>query len=135
MRDGLTQKLKSPGQEGGIAEFLRAYQAKIVALTGRHTGQEYPLVRERLTLGRGPGVDLVLDNQAISRQHAAIEFVDGTFQVRDLGSTNGLLVNGRPVEVAPIDNGDRFELGGQCFQLVVECREEEPETYELTVDG
>jgi pSer/pThr/pTyr-binding forkhead associated (FHA) protein len=134
MRDGMTQKLKSPGEEGGIAEFLRCYRAKIVALTGRHTGQEYPLVRERLTLGRGPGVDLVFDNPAISRQHAAVEFVDGAFQVRDLGSTNGLMLNGRPVQVALLGHGDRFELGGQCFQLVIETRQEEPETYELSVD-
>jgi pSer/pThr/pTyr-binding forkhead associated (FHA) protein len=80
---------------------------------------------------RGPSVDLAFDDPAMSRQHVAIEYADEQFRVRDLGSTNGVLLNGEPVQVGEIDDGDRIEIGSHEFQLVVEVREPEPETYEL----
>jgi pSer/pThr/pTyr-binding forkhead associated (FHA) protein len=70
-------------------------------------------------------------NPLMSRQHVAIDFVENGFRISDLASTNGLLVNGKPVQACDIDHGDRFEIGGQKFQLVIEERDDEPDTYEL----
>ena len=99
--------------------------------TGGAVGTELALDGECVTLGRGPSVDLAFDDPAMSRQHAAVEYVDEQFRVRDLGSTNGVLLNGEPVQVGEINDGDRMAIGGHEFQLVVEVRETEPETYEL----
>jgi pSer/pThr/pTyr-binding forkhead associated (FHA) protein len=85
-----------------------------------------------VTLGRGPGVDLAFDDPAMSRQHAAIDFAEGAFRVHDLGSTNGLRVNGSRVQVSDLVHGDRIEFGTQVFQLVIDEREDTPNTYELT---
>ncbi|MDX1390440.1 MAG: FHA domain-containing protein, partial [Acidobacteriota bacterium] len=86
-------------------------------------------------IGRGPGVHVILQDPAVSRQHAAIEFVNGRFRVVDLGSTNGILVEGKPVEARELDNGHRFEIGGRVMQLVIEEREATPDTYEITAEN
>ena len=65
------------------------------------------------------------------RGHAVIEFIDGGFQVRDLGSTNGVVVNGKAVKSARIQHGDRIEIGGQILQFICDERDQDPEIYEL----
>jgi pSer/pThr/pTyr-binding forkhead associated (FHA) protein len=132
MRDGLTTKLKTRRGKSDEEAFFDTYQARIVVLSGRHSGMEHQLDNERVTLGRGPGVDLAFDDPAMSRQHAAIDFVEGAFRIHDLGSTNGLRVNGSRVQVRDLVHGDRIEFGTQVFQLVIDEREDTPNTYELT---
>jgi pSer/pThr/pTyr-binding forkhead associated (FHA) protein len=90
--------------------------------------------QRRTTVGRGPGVDLAFDNASMSRQHAVIEFAEHGFRVSDLGSTNGLKVNGTQVESADLEHGDRFMLGDQTFQILIEERDPTPPTYVLIED-
>jgi pSer/pThr/pTyr-binding forkhead associated (FHA) protein len=134
MRDGFTEKLKTMSPETDRQAFFEQFNAKLVALTGRHAGMEYALEQECVTMGRGPGVDLAFDDPAMSRQHAAVDYSDGGFRIRDLGSTNGLRINGNRVQADEIKHGDRLEVGTQVFQLVIEEREDTPNTYELTPD-
>jgi Protein of unknown function (DUF3662)/FHA domain len=64
------------------------------------------------TIGRSRGSDIVLDDVGISRRHADIRPGPDGWTVEDLGSTNGVLVNGRGVRGAqPLHPGDRIELG------------------------
>jgi pSer/pThr/pTyr-binding forkhead associated (FHA) protein len=65
----------------------------------------------------------------MSSAHAALEFAGGGFRIRDLGSTNGVLLNGGEVEVGDLKNGDRFQLGRHRFQFLLEKRRREPKTY------
>jgi len=131
MRDGSTRIVKRPAQPRGIDEFLARFTAKVVALSGAALGAEFLLDCPRLTIGRGPGVSVAFDNPTMSRQHAAIDYDGAGFRISDLGSTNGISVNGTPVQACEIRHGDRFEIGGQEFQLVIEEQEAEPDTYEL----
>jgi pSer/pThr/pTyr-binding forkhead associated (FHA) protein len=94
-------------------------------------GSEHMLERPCISLGRGPGSDLSFDDDAMSRVHAALEFADGGFRIRDLGSTNGVLLNGGELEVGELKNGDRFQLGRHLFQFLLEKRHREPKTYLL----
>jgi hypothetical protein len=74
---------------------------------------EWPL-REpgRWVLGRGSGADIVLPgDDSVSRRHAEIAIRAGECRVRDLGSCNGTLVNGQPVERARVRRGDLITLG------------------------
>ena len=111
--------------------FLACHRARLVTIAGGPRGEEFCLDRDCLTFGRGPSVDLVFDDEAMSRQHAAIEFVDGQFRVRDMGSTNGVQLNGHAVQVKALQHGDHVQIGGREFQLIIEEIEREPETYEL----
>jgi pSer/pThr/pTyr-binding forkhead associated (FHA) protein len=132
MRDGKTRKRRSASGAPGVSEFLERFEAKVMLVSGRDAGSGFALDRERVILGRGPGVDRAFDDQAMSRQHAAIEFYGAGFRIRDLGSTNGVLLNGGAVQSAELNHGDRFQIGGQRFLVAIEEREQEPETYDLS---
>ena len=131
MRDGMTAKMERPPTGCSFTEYSDRCQVKIVLLNSEHAGQEYRVGSSRVTLGRGPGVDLAFDDAAMSRQHAALEFEDGVFRVVDLGSTNGVDINECPADAGDIRHGDRFRLGGLDFQLVIDERDDEPDVYEL----
>ena len=134
MRDGRTRKVERAGADSGFDEFLRRHRVSITVVSGPARGMEYPLESERVSLGRGPGVELAFDDAAMSRQHAALEFSAGSFRIRDLGSTNGIAVNGAAATCAELDHRDRFEVGGHVFQLVVEKREPATPVYDLSGD-
>jgi hypothetical protein len=64
------------------------------------------------TIGRSRACDVVLDDAGASRRHAEIRPHDEGWTLQDLGSTNGVLVNGRPVApMQPLRPGDRIEIG------------------------
>jgi pSer/pThr/pTyr-binding forkhead associated (FHA) protein len=134
VRDGLTLKRRSRAADAGGTSFLQRHRTKLVLVNTSRAGEEYPIDRERMILGRGPGVDLTFDDSAMSRQHASIEIDEGGPKIRDLGSTNGLLLNGHPVQAAELGNGDRIEIGRVKLQLVVEARLEEPEIFEISTE-
>jgi hypothetical protein len=65
-------------------------------------------------LGRGPDCEVSLSSSRISRRHCRIENSDGACFVEDLGSTNGTLLNGHPLEArTPLVDGDILSLGGE----------------------
>lgn len=129
--DGLLAPLIR-GMEGeadsGVAlgEFLAAYSASIVILSGEAKGIEFALDQVRVTLGRGPGVDLCLDDPEMSREHASIEFAGGRFVICSLGEERALLVNGGETRRAELKSEDRFRVGGHSFQFLVEERRHLP---------
>jgi pSer/pThr/pTyr-binding forkhead associated (FHA) protein len=131
MRDGHTRKLDVGERDRGFADFLANWQPTVVVLSGDLAGAEHAIDRPNVSLGRGPGVELVFDDSAMSREHAALEFAGGGMRIRDLGSTNGMIVNGAPVRAADLKSGDRFQLGEHLFQFVLEKRKREPRTYVL----
>jgi pSer/pThr/pTyr-binding forkhead associated (FHA) protein len=114
-----------------LQAFLDRFVARVMLVSGPGAGAVFAIDRERVLVGRGPGVDRAFDDPAMSRQHAAIEFCGTGFRLRDLGSTNGTLLNGAAVQSAELCHGDCFEIGGRRFLLAIEEREQEPDTYEL----
>ena len=76
-------------------------------------------VPERLVIGRGAGCDLTLANNRISRRHCEIHLLRGTAWLSDLGSTNGTIVNGRPITLpTPLRDGDLIQIGGICLAYI-----------------
>ena len=67
------------------------------ALNGTEPGHVYRLDRDAAVMGRHPDCDIVLDQGAVSRQHARVTAANSEFYVEDLGSRNGTLVNGQAV--------------------------------------
>ena len=60
--------------------------------------KEIPLTKERTTIGRKPHNDIQIDNLAVSGEHAAIITILNDSFIEDLGSTNGTMVNGKPIK-------------------------------------
>ncbi len=82
-------------------------------LVDKETGQRFPLTQSVSKIGRDQtnSVALPSDNY-ISRHHAWILFIKGTYWVEDLGSTNGSELNGEPLaERRQIFSGDRLKVG------------------------
>jgi hypothetical protein len=82
-------------------------------------GRQIVLDRAVVLVGRSPDCDCVLDTSSrISRMHCALVQVDNSFYVRDLGSMNGVWVNGTRVERdVPLANGDKIAIGDVPFQF------------------
>jgi len=83
-------------------------RAKVVLDIG---GLRHPVNPPGITIGRGSTVDLKIDDPGISRSHAEIVFVGGGAEIRDLGSTNGVVVDGRRLDAAPLHDGSHVRLG------------------------
>lgn len=84
--------------------------AKITLFLGDKLLREVPLTKERVTLGRRPYNDIVLDDIAISGEHAVIVTLQHDSFLEDLNSTNGTKVNGQPVKKHYLQDEDRIEL-------------------------
>lgn len=74
-------------------------------------GTRAPVTHTPFTIGRAPGNDLVLPSLAVSRHHAELVALDAGFALRDLGSRNGLVVDGERRDVAPLVPGRPVILG------------------------
>lgn len=72
--------------------------------------KEYPLNKERMTIGRKAHNDIIIDNLAVSGEHAAIITILRDSFLEDLDSTNGLEVNGIPVKKHFLQNNDLIEI-------------------------
>ena len=82
--------------------------------------KEVQLTKDRTTLGRRPYNDIVIDNLAISGEHAAITMNGSEVVLEDLNSTNGTYVNGRAVKKQQLQNGDGIEIGKYKIRFVSE---------------
>ena len=82
---------------------------------GKQQGQVYELHQEVVRIGRVPGNDIVLGDVTVGRLHAQIvRLEDGTYEIQDTGSANGIVLNERrlnPYEFQPLQDGDRIQLG------------------------
>jgi pSer/pThr/pTyr-binding forkhead associated (FHA) protein len=85
--------------------------AKIILSMNGAVMQEYPLDKERITIGRKSHNAIVIDNLAVSGEHAAIVTILNDSFLEDLNSTNGLTVNGSPIKKHFLQNNDVIEIG------------------------
>ena len=68
-------------------------------------------------IGRSPECDVRLGDPSVSRRHAELRHGDAGWSVGDLGSLNGVLVNGRRVARSTVEPGDRLSLGDATLML------------------
>jgi hypothetical protein len=76
-----------------------------------YNGQRYPISKDQFIIGRGSKTsDLAIKDGNISRKHAAVIRRNGTYYIKDLGSTNGIDYKGMRIDNKRIDEGDVFHL-------------------------
>jgi len=92
--------------------------------------KEVQLTKERTTLGRRPYNDIVIDNLAVSGEHAVIHMLEQDVEIEDLGSTNGTYVNAKAVKRQELRNGDTIEVGKYKIRFLHEA---EGQNFEKTM--
>lgn len=90
---------------------------KIVLNFNGRVVSETPFTGDALTIGRGSGNDITIDNPAISSKHARILREKDFIVLEDLGSTNGTFVNGEKVKKAVINSADNITVGKHQLKL------------------
>src|ERR1044071_2665283 len=87
----------------------------LIGLCGAMSGTRFNLIAPRTIIGRDPELcQMVLDNQVVSRRHAAIEFDNQhNATLTDLGSTHGTFINGERISQRLLQEGDTMGLGPQ----------------------
>lgn len=102
----------------GRRRASRKGQLALRVVSGGTAGAEVALRGPRMVAGRRADCDVSLDDQTVSRHHAAFVWRGGDWWLVDLHSTNGTRVNGAPATERVLRPGDRIELGEAVLELV-----------------
>ena len=82
--------------------------------------KEVQITKDKTTLGRRPYNDIVIDNLAVSGEHAVLQMVGADVFIEDLNSTNGTYINGKAVKKQLLSHNDTVEIGKYKIKYMVE---------------
>ena len=95
--------------------------AKLVLSMDGLVLKEIELTKERTSIGRRPHNDIIIDNLAVSGEHAVLITILNDSFIEDLGSTNGTTVNSQPIKKHFLQNNDTVEIGKYKLKFVIEA--------------
>jgi hypothetical protein len=107
--EGIDEQAEQAGPHTALLQMSTEQQAELVVVGSKR--RPYPLAKDVLTIGRLDSCDVVLSDAGVSRKHAEVRREGDEWVVVDLGSTNGTIVNGKPVRRHRLAGGDRIEVG------------------------
>jgi len=99
---------------------------RLLVLSGPLKDSVIPLSDGEITIGREASNGLAVIDPSVSRRHCAVCGQEGKFQVRDLGSRNGTIVNGEGVQEQELKHGDQIAAGDSSFLFLLEDRDVDP---------
>jgi pSer/pThr/pTyr-binding forkhead associated (FHA) protein len=91
--------------------------------------KEEQVTKDRTSLGRRPYNDIVIDNLAVSGEHAVLQMVGSDVFIEDLNSTNGTYINGKAVKKQLLQHNDTIEIGKYKIKYLLD----ETPDYEKTM--
>jgi len=91
--------------------------------------KEVQITKDKTTLGRRPYNDIVIDNLAVSGEHAVLQMVAADVFIEDLNSTNGTYINGKAIKKQLLTHNDTVEIGKYKIKYLVD----ESSDYEKTM--
>lgn len=103
-----------------VRKIPERYSASIVIVNGYAEGMEYPVTAEYTVIGRDKDADIAVKDSLVSRRHVAIIYHEGEFTIKDLGSTNGTMMNGNVIELASLRHRDKFRIGDTTIQFILQ---------------
>lgn len=86
--------------------------------------KEVQITKDKTTLGRRPYNDIVIDNLAVSGEHAQLQMVGNDVFIEDLNSTNGTYINGKAVRKQLLSNNDTIEIGKYKIKYITEVSDD-----------
>jgi len=90
---------------------VREVRAELEFVSGPLVGQTINLDRDVTTIGSTAGNTVLLSDTGVSRKHLGIKRMEGGYELADLGSTNGVYVNGEKVARRKLEVGDVIRVG------------------------
>jgi predicted Zn finger-like uncharacterized protein len=110
---------KSTGQIPSELKLPEGKRISLAIIAGPDAGSVYRVEKPRATVGRS-NADLTLNDTEASRVHAAVEVRDTVILLRDLGSTNGTLVDGQKItDAVELQDKSEFQVGATTLMLIV----------------
>ena len=103
----------------GTASETRESMPRLVLSLDGVVLREVNLTKDRTTIGRRSHNDLVIDNLAVSGEHAVMIMSGHDVYLEDLGSTNGTTVNGQPIKKHLLQHADTVEIGKYRIRFLV----------------
>jgi pSer/pThr/pTyr-binding forkhead associated (FHA) protein len=95
------------------------------ATAGYYFTIEEGILRDRLvplqavvSIGRDPENDIRLSDRSVSKRHALVRLVDSEYVIEDLGSLNGIFINGERIKKAVLRSGDTLTLGRTILRFI-----------------
>jgi predicted component of type VI protein secretion system len=82
--------------------------------------KEVQITKDKTTLGRRPYNDIVIDNLAVSGEHAVLQMVGADVFIEDLNSTNGTYINGKAIKKQLLTHNDTVEVGKYKIKYLVD---------------
>ena len=92
-------------------------RGRLAVLQGPLAGENFPLIDDVTTIGSMKGNTIVISDGSVSRRHAAIKIDQMRYEVADMNSTNGILVNGQRVHKVFLKDGDQIQIGSTVLQF------------------
>jgi pSer/pThr/pTyr-binding forkhead associated (FHA) protein len=89
----------------------------LTILSGPESGVVYKLMGQTISVGRDAENDVVLQDIKASRKHATMQFIDGSYLIKDLGSQNGILINGKQTTEGILKPGDQLVIGSTLLRF------------------
>jgi pSer/pThr/pTyr-binding forkhead associated (FHA) protein len=109
-------------------------EIRLLVVQGKPLGKEIPVKESRFLIGRSDECHLRPNSELVSRTHCQITVESGVVRLRDLGSSNGTIVNGeRVTEDVVIDDGDLVQVGPLGFQVIL-VRDSVPESVTRQIE-
>jgi len=98
----------------GVFSMSQEQLGELVPVGG---GDAIPLIQDVMTIGRRKTCDIQLDFANISGTHAELAFKNGRWYLRDMGSTNGVKVNGERTLRRPLNPGDEISVANHKYTI------------------
>jgi len=96
----------------------------LVLIRKNGSQKSFPLPSQVTVIGRRHDCDLWIPLASVSKRHCQLSYSEGVLKIRDLGSHNGTILNGSPVEKAVVKAGDSIKIGPLTFVLQIDGKPE-----------
>jgi two-component system, cell cycle response regulator len=106
-----TENTEITSKEPKKEEFHSEKFPCLVMVEGDFLGEVYPINKSVVLIGRGDDADITISDTSISRRHSKIERIEDEYVLVDLGSTNGLFLNGKKIKEKTLKDGDKIKMG------------------------
>ncbi len=97
--------------------------------------KEVQITKDKTTLGRRPYNDIVIDNLAVSGEHAVLQMVGADVFIEDLNSTNGTYINGKAIKKQLLTHNDTVEIGKYKIKYLVDDNSDYEKTLIMRPPG